>query len=214
MIRKAEKYVKGIMDSDTSGHDFYHTLRVRNLAMYIAREEAKGQSVDLYAVELMALLHDADDRKLSPETCATLGKATKFLEDNGIDEGQKNLILQGIRQISFKGTDSEVPDSIEGRCVQDADRLDAIGAVGIARAFAFGGSRARAMYDPEVPPRYDMDAASYAANKGHTINHFYEKLLLLKDMMNTDAGKRIALQRHEYMEGFLAEFYAEWDGLK
>lgn len=214
MIPKAMELAKQLLGEDTSGHDFHHTLRVYHLAARIAEEESANQILDLEIVGLIALLHDVDDRKLSPDTCKDLGRARRFLEENGISGLRRDMILNGIRQISYKGTDSEVPDLPEARCVQDADRLDAMGAIGIARAFAFGGNRNRAMYDPKVPPRENMDEAAYVQNKGHTINHFYEKLLLLKDMMNTETGKRMAVHRHAYMKDFLEEFYAEWDGLR
>ena len=213
MINQAEKYVRELMEQDASGHDWHHTLRVLNLARTIAREESNTQAVDLRGVELIALLHDADDRKLSPETWKDLGRARKFLIDNGMDEEGMKMILNGIRQISYKGRDTVAPDTIEAKCVQDADRLDAMGAIGIARAFAFGGSRGRAMYDPEVPPVTDMDAETYANNQGHTINHFYEKLLLLKDLMSTETGRRMAQQRHDFMLKYLQQFYDEWNGI-
>lgn len=212
MIQKAEKFVKSYMETDSSGHDYFHTLRVLHLAETIAGEEAKAQHVDMELVQLIALLHDVDDRKLSPETCENLDRARAFLTENGVDEDRIEGIVKGIKQISFKGTDSVSPDTIEAKCVQDADRLDAIGAIGIARTFAFGGSRGALMYHPDEPPRMNMDYQTYAYTQSHTINHFYEKLLLLKDMMNTETGKRMAQHRHAYMESFLDEFYTEWEG--
>ena len=209
MIEKAKAFVNHLMAGDASGHDYCHTLRVLNLARAIASRE---HGADLETVELMALLHDVDDRKLSPETHEDLDNARNFLREIGADANQTELILEGIRNLSFKGTGQTVPASLEGRIVQDADRLDAIGAIGIARAFAFGGSRGREMYDPSQPPMQNMTAESYAKSKGHTINHFYEKLLLLKDLMNTETGKAMAQHRHGVMEAFLEEFYAEWEG--
>lgn len=212
MIQKAEKFVKTYMEGDSSGHDFFHTLRVLHLAETIAREEAKKHCVDMELVQLIALLHDVDDRKLSPETSENLDRARYFLNQNGVDAARIELIVKSIKQISFKGKDSVSPDILEGKCVQDADRLDAIGAIGIARTFAFGGSRGALMYHPEEPPRLNMDAEVYATTQSHTINHFYEKLLLLKDMMNTETGKQMGQHRHAYMEEFLKEFYDEWEG--
>lgn len=213
MVEKAKIFVEKYMKGDASGHDFHHTLRVLHVAETIAREEKKSKKVDLEDVRLIALLHDVDDRKLSPQTHENLDNARNFLKENGASGEKMELILDSIRKLSFKGTGKTVPDSIEGKIVQDADRLDAIGAIGIARAFAFGGSRGREMYDPDEPPQRNMDAESYHASKGHTINHFYEKLLLLKDLMNTETGKAMAQHRHGYMESFLEEFYGEWDGI-
>ncbi|MBR5231568.1 MAG: HD domain-containing protein [Clostridia bacterium] len=210
MIEKAKQYIETLFAGDSGGHDVFHTLRVLHLAERIAAEEG----ADLETVQLAALLHDADDRKLSPETHENQGNARAFLASQGMEQTKIDEICHIISQISFKGTGSTIPDTIEGKCVQDADRLDAIGAVGIARTFAFGGSKGRKMYDPSEPPNLNMDENAYAKNQGHTINHFYEKLLLLKDLMNTDAAKRLAEARHRFMEDFLSEFYAEWQGEK
>lgn len=208
MIEKATAYITELFEKDAGGHDVFHTLRVLHLAERIAKEEG----ADLETVQLAALLHDADDRKLFPKTHPHQGNARAFLAAQGMDKERIDAICRIISQVSFKGTGSTVPDTIEGKCVQDADRLDAIGAIGIARTFAFGGSKGRKMYDPAEPPQLDMDEAAYAKNQGHTVNHFYEKLLLLKDLMNTPSAKRMAQQRHRFMEDFLSEFYAEWKG--
>ena len=212
MIEQAKQYVCTLLGGDASGHDAQHVFRVLHLAQTIAKAESEFRPVDLEAVQLIALLHDVDDRKLSPQTWENLDRACAFLKENQVPQDRVDFILRGIRQISFRGSDSVSPDSIEARCVQDADRLDAMGAIGIARAFAFGGSRGRAMYDPTQPPQLHMDGETYAKSKGHTINHFYEKLLLLKDMMNTATGKAMAAHRHGFMEQFLEEFYGEWEG--
>ena len=197
MIEKATEFARQIFAGDGSGHDFDHTMRVYRMATRIAREEG----ANLRIVSLAALLHDVDDRKLSPETYEHKVRAVAFLRDNGIEEGDIGRIVQVISEISFSAGNGR-PSTIEGMCVQDADRLDAIGAIGIGRAFAFGGSRDRRMHDPE---RQDRTT---------TIQHFYDKLLLLKDRMNTETGRQLANQRDEFLRCFLDEFYAEWDGLR
>ena len=212
MVEKAMRYVRQIMAGDSSGHDWFHVLRVRNLAVTIAAEEVKKQPVDLEMVELIALLHDVDDRKISPETHENLDRARDFLNQQKLSSDGVEKILESIRNLSFNGTGNSVPATVEGRIMQDADRLDAMGAIGIGRAFAFGGSRGRSMYDPEQKPVMNMDKETYAKSKAPTINHFYEKLLLLKDLMNTETGKAMAIHRHSYMESFLEEFYGEWEG--
>ena len=208
MIRRAIDYITELFSGDSSGHDADHTLRVYRLAVGLAETEG----ADLETVALAALLHDADDRKLSPETCEGKLRARAFLEKEGLPEDRIQKIITIIGEVSFRGTDSVVPETLEGKCVQDADRLDAIGAVGIGRAFAFGGSRGRAMYDPSDIPAEMPDGAAYEARSGSTVAHFYEKLLHLEGMMNTGAARAMARQRHRFMEAFLEEFLAEWEG--
>ena len=208
MIQRAIDYITGLFAGDFSGHDADHTLRVYRLAVTLAQAEG----ADRETVALAALLHDADDRKLSPETCEGKLRARAFLEKEGLPEERIREILQIIGEVSFRGTDSVVPQTIEGKCVQDADRLDAIGAVGIGRAFAFGGSRGRAMYDPMDIPGEMPDGAAYEARSGSTVAHFYEKLLHLEAMMNTPSALALARRRHLFMEEFLEEFLAEWNG--
>ena len=211
MVNNALEYIKEIFSSDSSGHDYYHTVRVYSIATEIAKQEY----ADVNIVQLAALLHDVDDKKLSPETHATKKNAVDFMTANGVDVDIVNIVCKIIDEVSFAGTDSVVPRTIEGKCVQDADRLDAIGAIGIARTFAYGGSRGRKIYDPDIKPRIGMSKEEYQKNMNSTsINHFYEKLLLLKDMMNTTAGKKLAEHRQAVMQEFLNEFMAEWKGEK
>ena len=208
IINRAIEYVKRVFESDFSGHDYFHTMRVFNIANTIAEKEG----ADLEIVGLSALLHDVDDRKLSPETCQNKDNARKFLQDNGVDDETIETICKIIGEIAYAGTDSVVPSTIEGKCVQDADRLDAIGAVGIARAFAYGGSHNRYMHNPDIQPKLNMTAEEYHKSNSTTINHFHEKLFNLKDMMSTDTAKAIAKSRDEYMKAFVDTFMAEWDG--
>ena len=206
VFANARGFLESLFEGDSGGHDIWHTIRVHDMAVAICREEGG----DMGVVRLAALLHDADDRKLFGDN--GYANARRFMESEGIPAETQGEVIRIISQISFRGTDSVVPDTLEGRIVQDADRMDAIGAIGIARAFAYGGSRGRAMHVSGEGPRTGMDAEQYHANRGTTVNHFYEKLLLLKDSMNTGAAKRMAASRHEYMVGFLDEFMAEWDG--
>ncbi len=197
MIDQAILFAKAVFDGDGSGHDFDHTMRVYRMAVRIAEEEG----ADIQTVALAALLHDVDDRKLSPETCLHKDRAVGFLREHGVTEDEIRRIVQIISEISFSEGNGR-PSTLEGMCVQDADRLDAIGAIGIARAFAFGGSRGRRIHDPD------------AQDRTTSVQHFYDKLLLLKDLMNTDTGRRLAQQRDAFLRDFLEEFYAEWDGIR
>ena len=209
LLQKALDYAKKTFENDFGGHDFFHTLRVYNMAMKIAQKE----SADLTIVGLSALLHDVDDRKLSPTTTKNKDNAVGFLTENGVDNGTIQLIVKIIDEIAYQGSDSVVPSTIEGKCVQDADRLDAIGAVGIGRAFAHGGSHNRYMHHPDIKPNVNMSGEEYRKSNSTTINHFYEKLFNLADMMNTDTAKEMAKGREEYMKTFVDTFMAEWDGL-
>lgn len=209
MIENALEYIKELFSGDSSGHDYYHTVRVYKLAVEIAKQE----KADVNIVQLAALLHDVDDSKLSPETHDTKKNAVDFMAANKVDAKVMEAVCKIIEEVSFAGTDSVVPSTIEGKCVQDADRLDAMGVIGIARTFAYGGSRGRTLYDPDISPQMGMGKEEYQKNQNTTsINHFYEKLLLLKDRMNTAMGKKLAEHRQAVMEEFLAEFMAEWEG--
>lgn len=208
LIEKTISFVKDIFEKEYSGHDYFHTMRVYNMATRLAESE----NANLLMVQLAALLHDVDDMKLSPETYEGKDRAISFMRENLVDEEMIETVVKIISQISFAGSGATVPDTIEGKCVQDADRLDAVGALGIARAFAYGGNHNRIMYDPDILPRTNMSKEEYYSDKSTTINHFYEKLFLLTDLMNTETAKKIAKERHEFMENYIDEFLNEWEG--
>lgn len=210
LIEHAKLYVEQLFSGEFSGHDYFHTLRVFNTALRIAEKEGADRQV----VALAALLHDADDPKLFPETAGKLSHARDFLAEHHVEPAAAEQICHIIGEVSFAGTGAVVPNSIEGKCVQDADRLDAIGAIGIARAFAYGGNHRRLMHHPDIPPKLQMTVEEYRNHKGTTVNHFYEKLLKLKALMNTDTGRSIADERDAFMRAFLWEFLEEWDGLR
>lgn len=210
VINDAVEFVKNTFKDDYSGHDYFHTLRVYKMSTKIAEQE----NADLAIVQLAALLHDVDDIKLSPETHADKDRANAFLRAHDVSETMIKAICTIIDEVSFKETDSVAPKTIEGMCVQDADRLDAIGAIGIARAFAYGGSHNRIIHDPEIKPTENMDGEEYRTHISTTVNHFYEKLFQLKDLMNTAAAKKLAEQRERYMKSFISEFLDEWDGIR
>ncbi|WP_299148698.1 HD domain-containing protein [uncultured Dokdonia sp.] len=212
LIENTITFVKATLANAEGGHDWFHIERVYNNAMHIA----KGEPVDELVVALGALLHDIADSKFfnGDETVAPK-MATEFLISQNCDSAVIEHVVQIIKNISFKGGNkAQEFTSPELDVVQDADRLDAIGAIGIARTFNYGGFKNRKLYDPEVKPQLDMTVDEYKKSTAPTINHFYEKLLLLKDRMNTKTGKKIAEKRHAYMEGFLEQFYLEWEGSK
>lgn len=210
IIENALEYVEEVFSTDYSGHDYFHTFRVYKMASKIAIEE----NANLEIVQLAALLHDVDDVKLSPETHANKDKARWFLSINHVNDANIETICQIIDEISYRGNDSVIPKTLEGKCVQDADRLDAMGAIGIARAFAYGGNHNRVMHDPDISPNLEMNAEEYHHHISTTINHFYEKLFKLKDLMNTDIAKGIARDRESYMKDYISEFMDEWEGIR
>lgn len=207
-VDRALCYVESLFASEYNGHDFFHTLRVYKMATRIAKEEG----ADLLTVQLAALLHDVDDRKLSPETFEGQTRARNFLLENGAGEDEIDRICKIIKEVSFSANGSSTPSSIEGRCVQDADRLDAIGAIGIGRAFAYGGSHNRHMHHPDILPKVDMTGEEYAKSESTTINHFYEKLFKLTSFMTTESAIKIAKEREAFMKEFVDRFMDEWDG--
>jgi uncharacterized protein len=210
VIERTEQYVRDTLAAESTGHDWWHIDRVRKNAMLIAH----GESVDLYVVELAALLHDIADWKFhGGDLEAGPSTARRWLQSQGVDEGVIEHVCDIIRTISYKGAGVKTPmRTTEGKVVQDGDRLDALGAIGIARTFAYGGFKERPMYDPDIPPDVHQTFDQYKSSKGHTINHFYEKLLLLKDRMNTETGRRLAESRHKFLEEFLHRFFDEWNG--
>ena len=211
IISNTETFVKTTLKNAEGGHDWFHILRVWNNAKLIS----KNENVDAFIVELGALLHDiADSKFYNGDETVGPKMAREFLESQLVEETVIIHIEQLINNISYKGGNfKQTFNSPELDVVQDADRLDAIGAVGIARCFNYGGFKNRQLYNPEVPPNLTMTKEEYKKSEAPTINHFYEKLLLLKDRMNTVSGKKIAEERHQYMETFLQQFYNEWDGL-
>lgn len=208
IITDTADYVRRTLAGDSSGHDWWHIERVRRNAVQIAVVEGADDAV----CELAALLHDIADWKFHSGD-DTLGPrvARDWLQRSGVDGAVVEHVSAIIAGVTFKGAGvaTDMP-TLEGRCVQDADRLDAIGAIGIARAFAFGGHFGRVMYDPDQPPEPHATFAAYKQKSGPTINHFYEKLLLLKDRMQTNEGRRLAEERHQFMTTFLAQFFTEW----
>jgi len=213
IIEATKAFVKSELSNAEGGHDWFHVARVYKNTLLIA----KNEPVDFTVVSLAALLHDiADPKFYNGDETVGPRVASEFLLKHNVDSEIIEHVTQIIENMSFKNSfDLNMNfNSKEMEVVQDADRLDAIGAIGIARCFNYGGFKDRALYNPEILPNLNMTKAQYKASKAPTINHFYEKLLLLKDQMQTKTGKRIALDRHKYMEGFLKQFYAEWDGEK
>lgn len=209
-IQEIAEKVKKVFEGEGTGHDWWHIERVRKLAMKIAQSE----EVDPVIVELGALLHDLADHKLHGENVeAGIEKGKKWLNEGGFSEQVCDEVLDIMKHISYKGAEvSDHPLSRSGEVVRDADRLDAMGAIGIARTFAYGGNRNRLLYDPAIPSEKHDSFENYKTSSAPTINHFYEKLLLLKDRMHTETGRKLAIARHKYMEEFLEQFYCEWEG--
>lgn len=230
LLHRTAGYVRSALARDASGHDWWHIHRVHQNALALWRVEGG----DRFTIELAALLHDLDDWKLTGETPAPgsltaeeqaippLGdapgepypvRAEAWMRHLGVETAIREHVCEIIAGLSFKGAQVATPmRTLEGQIVQDADRLDAIGAIGIARAFAYGGHKGRLLYDPATPPQMHASFEAYRQSNGATLNHFYEKLLLLKDRMNTPTAKRIATERHAFMEAFLAQFLQEWEG--
>ncbi len=211
IINETIEYFKENFSGEGTGHDWFHIQRVWKLSKNIAKKEG---DLDIFVVEMGALLHDIADHKFhdGDENIGT-EKAAEYLSKYDIEEMPKNKIVEIVKEISFKGM--RVPTKMstkEGEVVQDADRLDAIGAIGVARTFAYGGSKNREIYNPLVKPVCHTSFAAYKVSTAPTINHFYEKLLGLKDRLNTETAKKESKRRHEFMESFLQNFYQDWEG--
>ncbi len=209
-IQKLEAKVKELLSGEGTGHDWYHIKQVRDMALRIA--ETEGGDKEL--IELAALAHDIGDRKFHASEEEGEAKTRKILEACGLSARTVDTVMDIVHNVSFKGAaSSNSMASLEGKIVQDADRLYALGAIGVARAFAYGGWKQRPLYDPEAETDLNKGVDEYYKNPAaSTVHHFYEKLFLLKDRMNTTTAKRIAEKRHKVMEDFLKQFYAEWDG--
>ena len=210
IIEQTAAYVKKSMSGEETGHDWFHVYRVWKTATKIG----KSEKANLFIVQLASLLHDIADWKFSGgDLSASSNFSRKWLESLGVEKSHINHICDIIKNISFKG--SEVKNeikTIEGMVVQDADRLDAIGAIGISRAFAYSGYKGSELYNPDLKPQKHKTFEEYKKSKSTAINHFYEKLLLIKDMMNTETGRQMAEKRHNFMKRFLERFFKEWEG--
>jgi uncharacterized protein len=209
IVERTARHVRGLLAGDSSGHDWWHIERVRAMALAIGRLEG----ADLFVVELAALLHDIVDWKFHDGDDA-LGPrlADEWLASLSVERATIDHVCEIIAALSFKGAGVATPmRTLEGRVVQDADRLDAIGAIGIARAFAYGGHRGQPLHDPWLGPQEHASFAEYKQQRTTTVNHFHEKLLLLKDRMNTKTGRELAAGRHAFMQEFLARFADEWE---
>lgn len=210
LIEQTAQFARRTLAGDGSGHDWWHVYRVWQNAIHIGA----GEGADLLVVQLGALLHDIADWKFNDGDMREGARvARRWLESRDVEPAIVDHVCHIVENVSFKGAGvANGMQTPEGFCVQDADRLDAIGAIGIARCFAYGGYKGREMYNPEIAPELHETFAAYSASTNHSIAHFYEKLLLLKDRMNTETARRLAAGRHAYMESFLEQFLAEWDG--
>ena len=207
-ITSIREAIKKEFDQEATGHDWYHIERVTKLALQISATEGGNKEV----IELAGLLHDISDHKFNGGDFEKGGiEAERIMREYSVDESVVQQVIHIVNNISYKGANVENKiTSLEGKIVQDADRIDALGAIGIARTFAYGGHKGHPIYDPKIEPQLHETPEEYQKTT-HTINHFYEKLLLLKDRMNTETGKKMASERHAFMQGFLNQFYAEWN---
>ncbi|UOE92662.1 HD domain-containing protein [Alkalihalobacillus sp. LMS39] len=208
VLLNTEQYVKAIHEKDSSGHDWFHIQRVTSLAETLGKLEG----ADLFICKMAAYLHDVADEKLCDNVEEQKKEIENWLHTQNVPNEEKEHILFIIHNMSYKGGNGIKLESIEGQVVQDADRLDALGAIGIARTFMYAGHNGDQMYDPTIPVRDKMSEKEYRQGKSTAINHFYEKLLKLKMTLNTPSGKQLAADRHDFMEQFLSQFHNEWNG--
>ncbi|QMV42369.1 HD domain-containing protein [Cohnella cholangitidis] len=208
IVSAAERFCKAELENDPTGHDWWHIHRVVQLADRLAREEG----ADCFICAMAALLHDIADEKLNDSKESGLRKVKDWLEEQPMAEEDRLHIMEIISTMSYNAGANPPMRTLEGKAVQDADRLDAIGAIAIARTFLYAGWKGDPIHDPQVPPRDSMTPAEYRQGKSTAINHFHEKLLRLKDRINTPSARRIAEERHRYMEQYVERFYQEWDG--
>jgi uncharacterized protein len=208
-VEKVTDYLKTKFSDDVSGHDWHHLERVRRLSLYIAKQEGL---TDLHSIELAALLHDVSDEKLNDNRESGQKKLENILLLLDLTDKEREKIQAVIASVSFKGGNETAITEIEAKVVRDADRLDAIGAIGIARTFAYGGSKGNPLFNPELRVRENMTIEEYRNGETSTIHHFYEKLLKLKNLMCTETGRKLAEERHAFMENFLQQFFKEWNG--
>ena len=199
--------MKKVFENDYSGHDAWHSLRVNRVALKLAETE----QCDKRLIAIASLLHDVDDAKLF--TNDNYQNAKRIMTLANVDDNTAHKVIRIIKQVPFKGTESKIPDTIEGKIVQDADRLDAMGAIGIARTFAYSGAKGRDIYNPAILPMLNQNAGKHTRNNGTAVDHFYEKLFLLKNMMNTKQAREIAEKRDLFMREYIAEFLHEWEEL-
>ena len=209
ILLEVATYVEQKLSGEGSGHDWWHIVRVRNMAKNLALAEGG----DSFICQLAALVHDLVDDKLVADEGLALTEVRDLLTRLGVRSDQTDQVLAIIQAISYKGGSQNHLDlTLEGQIVQDADRLDAMGAIGVARTMAYSGYHGRVIHDPEVAARQNMTLDQYRSHQGTAITHFYEKLLLLKDLMNTKTAKDLAKGRHAFLEAYLEQFYAEWEG--
>lgn len=209
-VQQTINFVREELEGEGTGHDWWHIDRVTNTARRIAKQEG----ADLFICTMAALLHDLADEKLFESEEVGIKRVRDWLEAIEVVSEEKEQIITIIQTISYKGGNGPELTNLEAQVVQDADRLDAIGAIGIARCFTYAGSKGHVLHHPDLKPRTSITKEEYRGSAGTAINHFYEKLLKLKDLMNTKTGKMLAKQRHQYMKQFLDQFFYEWEGKK